>query len=84
MSCGVPFVMSPVGVCATMGIAGATHFAAVTDEEWLQAIRRLITNRKLRRRMGTAGRTFAEEHYTIDEQADRLASVVRKSSAQDL
>ena len=78
MSSGVPFVMSPVGVCATMGIAGQTHFAAVTDEEWLDALRRLVTDGTLRKRMGAAGRAFAEKHYSIDEQADVLASVMRK------
>ena len=78
MCSGVPFVMSPVGVCATMGIAGQTHFAAVTDDEWLDALRRLVTDGTLRKRMGAAGRAFAEKHYSIDEQADVLASVMRK------
>lgn len=80
MSSGVPFVMSPVGVCATMGIAGDTHFVAVTDDEWLDALRRLVTDGPLRRRMGAAGRAFAEKHYSIDEQADVLASLIRKSA----
>ena len=61
-----------------MGIAGQTHFAAVTDEEWLDALRRLVTDGTLRKRMGAAGRAFAEKHYSIDEQADVLASVMRK------
>lgn len=28
--------MCPVGVFATMGIAGVAHLAAVTDQEWLE------------------------------------------------
>jgi glycosyltransferase involved in cell wall biosynthesis len=82
MSCGVPFVMSPVGVCATMGIARVTHFPATTDEDWFEALHRLLEDGLLRRRMGAAGRAFAEKHYTIDEQADRLAAVIRTSAAQ--
>ncbi|HWW59931.1 MAG TPA: glycosyltransferase family 4 protein, partial [Thermoanaerobaculia bacterium] len=78
MASGVPFVMSPVGVCATMGIAGNTHFLATTDDEWLDALRRLVADRALRERMGAAGRAFAEAHYSLDKQADVLASLIRK------
>jgi glycosyltransferase involved in cell wall biosynthesis len=81
MASGVPFVMSPVGVCATMGIAGETHFAATTDEEWLDALRCLLADPELRRRMGRAGRAFAESHFSIEKQADGLASLLRAASS---
>ena len=77
MACGVPFVMSPVGVCATMGIAGETHFLATTDDEWLDALRRLLAGAELRRRMGQAGRAYAEAHYSMEAQAEALASILR-------
>ena len=32
MAVGVPFVVTPVGVCAEMGIEGKTHFNAVSTE----------------------------------------------------
>jgi glycosyltransferase involved in cell wall biosynthesis len=75
MASGVPFVMSPVGVCATMGIPGETHFNATTDEEWLAALRRLLVDAELRATMGRAGRKFAEEHYSLDASADVLAEL---------
>ena len=77
MAAGIPFVMSPVGVCATMGIQGQTHFAAVTDEDWLDALRRLVADAELRNRMSFAGRAFAELHYDIEAQADALAAIIR-------
>ncbi len=77
MACGVPFVMSPVGVCATMGVAGETHLDAVSDDDWLDALRRLVSDPELRKRMSSAGRAFAEAHYGIEAQADALASVIR-------
>jgi len=80
MASGVPFVMSPVGVCATMGIAGQTHISAVTDDEWMEALRRLLRDGDLRVRMGAAGRAFAEQHFSIDEQADALASAIRAAA----
>lgn len=77
MATGIPFVMSPVGVCATMGVAGETHFVAVTDDNWLDALRRLINDAALRRRMSLAARAFAEQHYHIEAQADALAAAIR-------
>jgi len=75
MASAVPFVMSPVGVCATMGMPGETHFLATTDDEWLIALRRLLTDAALRVRMGREGRKIAEEHYSVDAVADVLAKV---------
>jgi len=77
MATGVPFVMSPVGVCATMGIDSKTHFSAITDDEWLDALRRLVTDGELRRAMSAAGRAFAEKHYDLEAQADAIAEVLR-------
>lgn len=81
MACGVPFVMSPVGVCAAMGVAGETHLPATTDEEWLDALRRLLADAELRRRMGRAGRAHAEAHYSIGEQAEALTAILRKAAS---
>lgn len=75
MASGVPFVMSPVGVCATIGVRDETHLLATTDEEWLAALRRLLTDAGLRRRLGQAGRRFAEEHHSLERAADQLAAV---------
>jgi glycosyltransferase involved in cell wall biosynthesis len=77
MAAGIPFVMSPVGVCATMGVEGQTHFAAVTDDDWLDALRRLIVDAKLRSEMAISARAFAEQHYDIETQAGALAAVFR-------
>lgn len=82
MATGVPFVMSPVGVCATMGVAGETHLPAITDDEWLAALRRLVADAELRRRMSIAGRAFAESHYDVEPQADALAEVIRSTSCK--
>jgi len=79
MATGVPFVMSPVGVCATMGIAGETHLSAITDDEWLAALRRLVTDADLRNRMSVAGRAFAERHYDVEPHADALADAIRST-----
>ena len=79
MASGVPFVMSPVGVGATIGVPDETHFLARTDEEWLAALRRLLTDGDLRRRMGQAGRRYADDHHSLEGAADLLAEVCRRA-----
>ena len=81
MASGVPFVMTPAGVCARMGIPGETHLLAATDDEWLDALRRLLTDPALRARMGRAGRAFAERHYSVETQANALADAIRRAAS---
>jgi glycosyltransferase involved in cell wall biosynthesis len=77
MATGVPFVMSPVGVCAAMGVPEETHFAAVSDDDWFESLRRLVTDIELRKRMSLTARAFSEKHYDIEPQADALAAAIR-------
>jgi hypothetical protein len=72
--------MSPVGICAEIGLAGETHLPARRDEEWLAALRRLLTDGALRRRMGQAGRAYAEAHCSLEGQADAMAAVLRAAA----
>ena len=81
MASGVPFVMTPVGVCAAMGRPGETHLVAVTDDEWLDALRRLLDDEELRREVGRAGRAFAERWYSIDGAAESLAAIIKAAAS---
>ena len=75
LSCGLPFVATPVGVVSEIGIAGETHFEARTEEEWELALSRLLVDAGLRRRMGEAGRRYAVEHYSTRWSAVVLARI---------
>lgn len=76
MSVGVPFVVSPVGVCGEIGVAGKTHFAASNLDEWHGELEKLLIDSALRIEMGRAGRQYALEHFTVAQQADKLAKVL--------
>jgi glycosyltransferase involved in cell wall biosynthesis len=79
MAVGVPFVTTPVGACAEIGEANVTHLLARTEDEWYQALSRLLADRNLRRRMGAAGRQHALKHYTLAAQAQKLGDTLRKA-----
>ena len=81
MAVGVPFVVTPVGVCAEMGEPGATHFTAATPDEWHAALAALIADAPLRRRMGARARRHALENYGVAAQAEKLAAALREARA---
>jgi glycosyltransferase involved in cell wall biosynthesis len=76
MAVGVPFVVTPVGVCAEIGELGQTHFAAETQAAWHDALARLLTDASLRRAMGARGRQHALAHYALPAQTDKLAAAL--------
>jgi len=78
MAVGVPFVVTPIGVCAEMGIDGETQFNATAPEDWYNCLDRLLADRKLRIEMGKAGRAYAVEHYSLAVQADLFASTLKR------
>lgn len=76
LSCGVPFVVSPVGVARQIGIEGETHLCAESEDEWETALFRLLVEPNLRATMGVAGRTYAVANYSISDYARRIAKIV--------
>jgi glycosyltransferase involved in cell wall biosynthesis len=81
MAVGVPYVATPVGGSAEIGVAGTTHLFAETPEDWYRALASLLTNVKMRREMGAAGRRFVIENYGLEAQADKLAEALREAAA---
>lgn len=77
MAVGVPYVATPVGGSGEIGEAGVTHFAATTHDEWYRALEDLITNPERRRAIGAAGRAHVTGNYALDDQADKLAVILR-------
>lgn len=76
LAVGVPFVMSPVGVCAEIGLNNVTHFNAVNSEDWYNSLSTLIADAGLRGRMGSAGREYALANYTVPMHAKALANSI--------
>ncbi|HSK71602.1 MAG TPA: glycosyltransferase family 4 protein [Pyrinomonadaceae bacterium] len=78
LACGIPFVMSPVGVCSEIGEPNITHFNAVTEEDWYNSLDTLLSDSSLRNEMGARGREYSLQNYTVSTQADILANTFYK------
>lgn len=72
MACGLPTVASPVGVNARIVVDGETGFLARTLGDWPPALRKLLDDPALRRRMGSEGRVIVDRDYSLVSQQDRL------------
>src|SRR4030095_14985463 len=72
LSCGIPYVASPVGIVDNIGRPGVTHVEARSNEEWFDALSRLLADAALREVMGQAGRRYAVERYSTRQAAATL------------
>ena len=79
MAVGVPFVLSPVGVCQEIAEPGQTHFVARSEHDWYEQLSRLLGDAALRRRMGKAGRNYAVQHYSTPIHVQKLAAALRSA-----
>ncbi len=66
MACGVPAVMSAVGVNKSIVQSGVNGFLASTSEEWMEYLSLLIDNAALRKTMGEAGRKTVVEKFSVE------------------
>lgn len=65
MALGIPALVSPVGVNTEIVEDGVNGFICTTDEEWYQALEKLMSDPDLRAEMGKAGRKKIEECYSV-------------------
>jgi glycosyltransferase involved in cell wall biosynthesis len=80
MALGIPPVISPVGVNASIVQDGVNGFHARTEEEWVDRIVLLLRDDSVRRRMGTEARRTVEESYGHRVHAPRIARVLREAA----
>jgi glycosyltransferase involved in cell wall biosynthesis len=75
MACGLPVVGSAVGVNKALIQPGVNGYLASTGGEWDAALRGLIQNGDLRRKMGAVGRVHVEQKYCLQVTAHKVAEL---------
>ncbi|MCM8760612.1 MAG: glycosyltransferase family 4 protein [Candidatus Omnitrophica bacterium] len=76
MACGLPVVVSPIGVNAEIVEEGVNGFLASDNTAWARALSMLRDDVALRQRMGKAGRRKAEAVYSINVTAPKMAYLI--------
>ncbi len=65
MASGLPSVASPVGINTRLIEAGRCGFLAATEDEWFQAVDRMMSDGPMCREMGSAGRAYVVKEYSL-------------------
>jgi glycosyltransferase involved in cell wall biosynthesis len=74
MSCGVPVVVSPIGMTAEVcGMASVGTYARTTDD-WVGAFEQLFCNPEMAAAMGRKARELVLQNFSINTLAPRLAA----------
>jgi glycosyltransferase involved in cell wall biosynthesis len=81
MALGIPPVVSPVGVNASIVQDGVNGLHARTEAEWVERIASLLRDESLRRRLGAEARKTVESRYSARLHAPRMAGVLREAVA---
>jgi len=77
MARGIPVVASPVGANREVVRDGIEGFYAVTVDDWATGLLSLARDRDMRVRMGNAGRTRVEDHYSVTAVVPQYLEVLR-------
>ena len=73
MACGLPVVVSPVGMNVDVLRLGRCGIAASAQNEWVDSLVSLLESPKLRVSLGMEGRHITEAHFSLEVLAPKLA-----------
>lgn len=77
MSCGVPVVVSPVGMNIDVLSMGDVGFKAEYEQEWIDRLINLLENKADAQKKGLIGRRIVLEHFDIPVVSKKIADVFR-------
>jgi glycosyltransferase involved in cell wall biosynthesis len=76
MACGIPSVVSPIGMNAEVLRAGNVGLGAVSKNEWIEGLSLLLENPDMGLRMGQCAREVVNQHYSVKALLPRLAQIL--------
>ena len=78
MSSGVPAVASPVGVNTDVIEDGKNGLLALSGEEWVEALSKLIEDAEFREVLGREARRTVKERYSLKVNAPKLLKALKR------
>jgi hypothetical protein len=82
MACGLPVVVSPVGVNRELLQRDEIGFAAVEPNDWFESLRRLFDNHALSARLGVAARRVVKAEYSVEANVPYIAKIFQQVCSQ--
>ena len=82
MACGLPSIVSPVGMNAEVLTMGEFSLAAGDESEWTDALVGLLRDARGRRTMGMLAREVAVKSFSVKVLAPKLAVAIREAGGR--
>jgi len=82
LAVGIPAICSPVGMNLEVVSEGVNGFLPEEEDDWVEAICRLVENDELRSTLGNAGRRTVEQKYSVDLWAPVLENIIREAAGE--
>jgi glycosyltransferase involved in cell wall biosynthesis len=79
MALGIPPVATPLGSNPVVVEHGETGFLADDEDEWRDAVERLVADAELRERVGRRAAEVAHERYTLQANAEKILAAFRSA-----
>ena len=76
MACGIPSVVSPLGMNRAVLSLGAVGLPAVSTADWVDSLEVLLTDTDYAARLGAEGRRIAVEHFSLWRLGPVLAATL--------
>ena len=75
MALAIPVVASPVGVNKQIVDEGINGFLCRSDQEWIEALEKLLQDTELRSKMGLSGRKKIQQFYSVASNKNNFISL---------
>lgn len=75
MACGLPVIVSPVGMNKEVLVRGNIGFAAVTDNDWIESLNYIYNNREVAAGFGLNGREVVNTYYSLPVIVNKLTEI---------
>jgi len=76
MACGLPVVVTPIGMNADVLAAGPIGFGATTGDEWVDHLTELLLDPDRAAEMGRNGREVVVNQYSVEALVPKLAATL--------
>ena len=80
LAVGIPVVVSPIGASKDVLQRADVGLAAVTANDWYEALRSLFQDRKRANELGSTGRKLVEDNYSVFKNAGALARIFEEAA----
>ncbi len=78
MACGIPVVVSPVGMNQQVLSMAESGFAANTQDEWVDTLNTLLDDESMCRQFGANGRNVVKKKFSHEIIAKQLTDILKK------